>query len=61
MNDLSSQAFEIRNLIIELALSYLPFPLAAVRPHSPVRWGGDPTDFENFLERTLTFLKLRSN
>lgn len=55
MNDLSSQAFNIRNLIIELVLSYLPFPLATVRPRSPVRWGGDPTDFEYFLERTLRF------
>lgn len=35
MNDLSSQAFEVRNLIIELDLSYSRFPLASVRPHSP--------------------------
>lgn len=34
MNDLNSQAFKIRNLIIELVLSCSPFPLATAKAHS---------------------------
>lgn len=50
MNDLSSQAFQIRNLIIELVLSS-PFALTAESPFpSEGLEGGDPADFECFLE-----------
>lgn len=51
MNDLSYQAFKIRNLIIRLALSYSPFPLATVRP--VLQGSGDPTNIEFFSGKDL--------